>query len=531
MPNIFKFSRSSTSIEPMGTIEIAVSQWNDVDVPLEIRLYETDIRYFEIRSNSNMSTGSVKAEGQTSDPDRAYLGKICCTHVTESGGRFYFENPVQVNDGSGTVQPIRFKLKLPAGPNADDTREFVFRVRGEIESRFEIMVEIVRGDTGDLLAPSANKFMVAGVRGIVMPRFLQVVQPYFRPDWQPPQESSGSSVTQAMTDECIEYIGTTLKNAECEVEAIMNEGLYNNEEMNLQQDWVRWAVRFLSGSPYKRSQLAFGGGAKGWRDRLRSTGEYPVCNVCDQLSDVIQWQRGVDPQYIDMGINTHRNHYRDDPHAVLYQDFNKALSNTAEWAKPGATIFFDSIPPGGGSGTSSPQHENTIIRTKGQGDDLKVQLFDYGGNISGFGAPRGYAGTLLPVAQESGWISPRNAIGLLGQERFMAVGWRPYREDPARRLMKALGTTTLILMNRSDNTELVRLGAADIGTCFSTPASCTIEPLTHYLYALCGMPHSAQIKAVFKIESSTAINPNAPILHLADIETGPSGEAAIVSRT
>jgi hypothetical protein len=528
MPNIFKFSRSSASIEPMGSIEIRLSQWNDVDVPLEIRLYETDIHVFE--RNPHMSATAV-AE-QTSEPEGDYLGKICCSRITRSGSRLYCENPVQVNDGTGTVQPIRFKLKIPSGPNDGDSSEFMFRVRGETESRFEILIKIVQADTGDRLAPSANKFMVAGVRGIVMPRLLQVVQPYFRLTWQPPPEASQpASVSQAMKNEVIEHIKTTLANASWNITAIMNEDLYSSEETDGQEDWVRAVVEYLTGSPYKRSQLAFGGGAKGWRDHLRSTGEYPVCNVCDQLSDVIQWRRGVDPGYIDGGINMHRNHYRNDSGAVLYENYNEALSNAAEWARPGATIFFDSIPPGGHSGTSSPQHENTIIRTKGQGDDLKVQLFDYGGNISGFGAGRGYAGTLLPVAQESGWISPANAIGLIGRERFMAVGWRPYNKDSAHWFHNPLGTATLILTQVSDGAELARMNAADLYSGSSAPASGTIEPLSYYLYALSNMPHSAHIKATFKIESSSAIHPDQSIRHLADIETGTSGETSIVSRT
>jgi hypothetical protein len=523
MANIFSFTRSSAAIEPMGVIELRFSQWSHLDAPVDICLYETDIRAFERRTRF----GSVSE--RTSGPAGTYLGKISCSRITGNRTRLYCETPTQVDDAADTVRPIPFRVCVPSGSATDDTREFCFRVRGEEETHFEILVQIVDHDSGDLLAPTGNTSMVAGLRGIVMPRFLQIVQPYFRADWQPPEPGS-ESVSQAMVDECISYIRSGIDDATWQVPAVMGEALYRSAVGGSDEPWIRDVVEHLTGSPYKRSQLAYGGGGSGWRDHLRTTGHYPVCNVCDQLSSVIQWRRGVEERYVDLGIPAHKNHYRDSG-AVLYESYDEALSNVTEWARSGATIFLESNPPGRDTGASSPRHETTILRAKGSGDSLKVQLFDYGGNLSGPGAMRGYVGTLAPVAQESGWIAPAHAIGLLGQERFMAVGWRPYRDDAARRLQDPIGNVTLVLTQVDGGSELRRLTHSDLHGSSGAAGPQTILPLTHYLCALSGMPHADSIKASFQIESVLAFSPGGSVTALVDIETDASGSVQATSRT
>jgi len=524
MPNIFTFTRTSASIEPMGVIEIRFSQWSTLDIPVDICFYETDIRSFE----RGARLGSVRE--RTTGTVGTYLGKIACARITGTRSRLYCESPEQVDDGCGTIRPIPFRVRVPSGSAADDTREFLFRVRGEEEARFEILVQIADRATGTVLAPTGNTSMVAGLRGIVMPRFLQIVQPYFRSEWQPPEPRS-ESVSQAMVDECVSHIRTSIGQATWQVQGMVEENLYRSATGASEEAWVRDVVEHLTGSPYLRAQTPYGGGASGWRDHLRSTGHYPVCNVCDQLSDVIQWRRGVEERYIDLGIAPHLEHYRSSG-AVLYEDYQEALNNVSEWARSGATIFLESRPPGGAAGADSPRHETTILRAKGSGDDLRVQLFDYGGNLSGFGAARGYAGTLTPVAQESGWLAPANAIGLLGQERFMGVGWRPYREDAARRFQDPIGNVTLLLTGVDDGLELRRLSHSDLHGSSSGSGPQTILPLTHYLCALSGMPNTDLIKASFRIESVAAFTPPAGrVTTLVDVETDATGAVRAVSRT
>ncbi len=523
MANIFTFTRTSNSIEPMGVIELRFSQWSHVDAPVDIRLYETDIRAFE--RSDRLGTVSERTSGTVG----TYLGMISCTRITGTRTRLYCETPTQVDDATGTLRPIPFRVRVPSGSEADDTREFCFRVRGEEEARFEILVQIVDHATGDVLAPTGNTSMVAGLRGIVMPRFLQIVQPYFRAAWQLPEPTS-ESVSQEMVDECASYIRTGIDDAAWQVPDVMGEALYRAATGGSDESWIRDVVEHLTGSPYLRAQTPYGGGASGWRDHLRSTGQYTVCNVCDQLSSVIQWRRGAEERYVDLGIMAHKNQYRDSG-AVLYENRDDALSHVTEWAKPGATIFFESDPPGRDSGANSPRHENTILRAKGSGDDLRVQLFDYGGNVSGFGAMRGYAGTLTPVAQESGWLAPAHALALLGEERLMAVGWRPYREDAARRLHDPVGNVTLVLTQVDGGSELRRLTHSDLHGTSSGSGPQTVLPLTHYLSALSGMPYADKIKASFKIESIQAFSPGGSARALVDIETDATGAVSAVSRT
>ncbi len=524
MPNIFAFTRTSTSIEPMGVIEIRFSQWSALEVPVDICLYETDIRSFE----RNARLGSVSE--RTTGAVGTYLGKIACARITGTRSRLYCESPEQVDDGCGTIRPIPFRVRVPSGSADDDAREFLFRVRGEEEARFEILVQIADRTTGTVLAPTGNTSMVAGLRGIVMPRLLQIVQPYFRPEWQPP-EPCCEAASQAMVDECVSYIRTGIDQATWEMPNIVGEDLYRSATGGTDESWVRDVVEHLTGSPYLRAQTPYGGGADGWRDHLRSTGHHPVCNVCDQLSGMIQWRRGAEARYVDLGIVRHMEHYRSSG-AVLYDSYDEALSHAAEWARSGATIFLESRPPGRDTGADSPRHETTILRAKGSGDDLRVQLFDYGGNLSGFGAGRGYAGTLTPVAQESGWLSPANAIGLLGQERFMGVGWRPYSEDATRRFQDPVGNVTLTLTSVDDGSELRRLSRSDLHGSSSGSGPQTILPLTHYLCALSGMPHADVIKASFRVESVEAFTPPAGrVTTLVDIETDATGSVQAVSRT
>lgn len=523
MANIFTFTRTSNSIEPLGVIELRFSQWSHLDAPVDICLYETDIQAFERRPGlGTVGEGSRGTAG-------TYLGKIACSRITGERTRYYCETPTLVDDASDEIRPIPFKVRVPSGTEAEDVREFLFRVRGEDEARFEILVQIVDHVTGDILAPNRNTSMVAGLRGIVMPRFLQIVQPYFIPDWQPPESSAGTP-DQGMVDDCVSYITSGIADAVWQVPEAMGHTLYRAGAGGPDESWIADVVEHLTGSPYLRAQAPYGGGPSGWRDHLRATGQYTVCNVCDQLSSVIQWRRGVASRYIDLGIVAHKNHYRDSG-AVLHENYQEALDNVAAWARPGATIFFESDPPGRDTGADSPRHETTILRAKGSGDDLRVQLFDYGGNLSGFGAMRGYAGTLPPVAQESGWLAPAHAIGLLGQERFMAVGWRPTGEDATRRLHDPVGHVTLVLTRVDDGSELRRLTRSDLHGESTGSGPQTILPLTHYVSALSGMPYPDVIKASFQIESIAAFETGGSATPLVDIETETSGAVRVVTRT
>jgi hypothetical protein len=324
------------------------------------------------------------------------------------------------------------------------------------------------------------------------------------------------------------YLRNAVDTAIVEMGAIVDEPLYRNAASVSREPWIPDVVEHLTGSPYKRAQLAYGGGAEGWRDHLRATGHYTVCNVCDQISSVIQWRRGAPADYVDGGIIGHKNHYRTSG-AVFYTDFDQAMRNVAEWARPGASIFHESVPPGGGQGTSSPQHENSILRTRGSGDGLGVQLIDYGGNISGPGRARGFVGTLSAVAQESGWLQPGDAIGLLGRERFMAVAWRPYREDATRRLRDPVGNVALVLTEVDGGRELRRLEFSELHPT-RTGSPQTILPVSHYVTALSGMPNPERIKATFKIESINAFTPAGNVIALVDVETTPTGSVRVVPR-
>jgi hypothetical protein len=539
MANIFSFTRTSNSIEPMGVIELSFSQWSSIDIPVDICLYETDIRAFE----AVVRSGSRRA--RTGETAGTHLGRIACTRITGTRTRLYCETPTQVADATDAVRPIPFRVRVPSGSETSDTREFVFRVRGPEEPRFEILVQIINHETEEVLAPLPATPMVANLRGIVMPRFVQIVQPYFRADWQPSETSEGSADGD-MVDACVSHIRAGIDNASWQVPNIMAEALYRNAGGGSEEPWVRNVVEHLTGSPYKRSQLAYGGAATGWRDHLRDTGHHPVCNVCDQLSSVIQWCRGVAIDYISAGITVHMSGYRR-AGTAFYETYDEAMSHVTEWAKSGATIFLDSVPssrtssradsaqevPAGTDDRSrSPQHEFTILRAKGSGDSLRVQLFDYGGNLSGPGPARGFVGTLLNVAQESGWQPPADALRMLGQDRFMGVGWRPYRADETRRLHDPVGNVTLVLSQMSDGSELRRLSQTDLhgGSTSSGSGPQTILPVAQYMCALSGMPHADQIKATFKIESISAFTPAASVMSLVDIETDATGSIQLVSR-
>lgn len=591
MSNIFRF-RDSTIIGPHGAIELQIGRgWEYLNHPVEIVLDELDFRIFEgRRSRSGRQTVSRQTELDQLREDIAaerwtYIGKIECKGIINSGGSYFFREE-EIERGlaqrrDGTRQPIPFKLVIPTGPGREDRRQFNFWVTGEAENRYEVAIKINDAD-GNRLAPSNNTFMLACIRGrIVMPIFLEIVQPYFRNGWSPPTSQERNAARGlsdgTLAEICYEYfvnrldrnIGTLLD----------GQPLYRNAEGRGREElWVRMAVEHMTGLPYMMGHLAYGGRASGgdatqnWRDYVIQSGEYPACNVCDQLGTMIQWIRGLPysgmPQdYIRGGLRIHKDNYQrwarneelSEMGAVYCDNYDGAIANTNLWAKPGASIFYKKIEWDGSSWRERTDahgtvigHESTIIRTRGRGNNIEVQLFDYGPNIQGGGPARGFVGNLANVAQESGWIPAQNALTLLDRRerparseirncqgrvirpaqparpasppKFMAVGWRPPETAQPRNLRRPLGEASLVISR--NGTHVRTYSHSDLHDVRGF-----IYPITHYINALSDMPHSELMKATIKIRSMQAFtSPGRPTVDLLDIETDPDGLVKVISK-
>ena len=607
MPNIFRFE-GSNNIEALGTIELGINSWDYTD-PIDIILNEIDIQSFNRRR-------SLSGTPQSGSGGWTYIGKIACQIREVEDNGYYFElaeRPLGLaQERDAPRLPIPFKLKIPTIVNGDQQgfHEFYFYLTGEMEDRYEVSVKINQQGRNIKLAPvpppdSADEedeeeeelFMVAGIRGIgriTMPRFLQIVQPYFINNLNPEthqQIPAGDDRFRQMAQNCVAYIiggpeNITVGGPENITGRLRNinqviDDLFDHEKYRSaargEESWVRNVVENMTGLPHKIGQSAYGGGSEGWRHRLKQRGEYPACNVCDQLGSVIQWARGLPSEdvdaYVDGGLQQHKqlyqNRWADNTWqrggAVYCDDFSTANTpeNRRRWAKPGASIFFyklkwidncwqvkhgprrndyrpaqtDSI----GIITNSRfvGHESTIIRTRGSGGDVEeVQLFDYGLNLQG-GRGRGSVGRLEHVAQESGWIPITNALTFLDQcvrpdipaspKKFFSVGWRPRDSDDTQTLIRPLGNITLTISQKIAGTVLQSRTRAQIEGRGSEDPN-VIKPITKYIAALSGMPHADQLKATFKIESTPSFSGAPSPVHLLDIETDQYGRVNVISR-
>ncbi len=394
---------------------------------------------------------------------------------------------------------------------------------------------------------------------------MEIVQPYYRSDWSSPsaasREASSRESDGALAQSVIDAIRRQLSSGN--IQSFL-DGMdpYTDAEPR-REDWVRLAVEHMTGLPYKQGHQAYGGRATGgdetsnWRDRVVSSGNYPCCNVCDQLASMIQYLRGLphsgSPRdYFRGGLGLHAQKYRAwaadadlaRSGARYYDNYAEARANVTEWAKPGASIFYKKIEWEGGAWVtrttqdgSGIGHENTVIRTRNGSSGLEVQLFDYGGNIQGPGRFRGYVGTLVPVAQESGWIPAVNALTLLDQSarpareipasppKFHSVGYRATSRSAQRRLSRPLGEAILTVLK--DGRQIGSQSHAQLhGESFRE----TIYPVTHYLRALSGLPHSAVVQAKIRIRSRPVFSTTgSPVLNLLEISTDPEGFVKIES--
>lgn len=538
-----------------------------------------------------------------------YIGKIACQRVIEretereDEDRYFFklaDTPHGLARESDEPRlPVPFRLRIPTvvGEDQFGFHEFYFYLIGERERRYEVSVKIVQhGSTPQpTLAPSENTFMVFGIHDIsriVMPRFLQIVQPFFLNDLHhqaPQQIPLGDDYLTQMAQNCIDYITNILDNIDVVMGSLFGHELYHDAEPGGQEPWVRNVVENMTGLVYKIGQRAYGGGPSGWRDRLKVLGEYPACNVCDQLGSTIQLARGLPSgdldTYVDGGLQTHNRLYQSwagnstlsSRGAVHFDSLSTANTSTNRelWAKPGASIFFYKLEwqndvwkvkngPGqndyieahtNADGTinncSFIGHESTIIRTRSNnGSVTHIQLLDYGPNIRGNGRGRGYVGSLEHVAQESGWIPITNALTFLDQsarpgrtatstrparpaipaspKKFFSVGWRPREPDNAKTLVRPLGNIELTITHNSD--VLITRTRVEIEGRSSESDINVIKPITKYIAALSGMPHADQITARFKVESTPSF-PGAPSpVHLLDIETDQYGKVNLISQ-
>ena len=400
--------------------------------------------------------------------------------------------------------------------------------------------------------------MIAGIRWL-MPRFLRIVQPDIRNDLQ--SSRSTATETKQRATECVDYITARLTNNGNPIESLLNQDLYRHAEQQPRQEpWVRKVIEHMTGLVYASGQRAYGGTNEDWRQHLRTLEEYPACNVCDQLGSTIQWIRGVPDEgggprvpnfqnedYIWGGFRTHINRYRDwartIDEAVFFDNLTEAISNIDQWAKPGASIFYEGAPREG-----RPHHESTIIRTRGQGSNMLVQLFDYGPNISGPGRGRGYVGCLEHVAQESGWMPINQAIHNIPNRNFWGVGWYP--SGTICNLHAALGDVKLYVYPRgSEQPEYPTLERASLhhGRVREHENSNRSEedknsdrnrdpnkiyPITHFINALSGMPYADQIIAKFRVENtpvfgSVRTRGRIPRVPLLDIVTESNGKVTL----
>ncbi len=570
MANVFRF-RGGNLIWSQGSVEIQISRgWEFLDAPVEIILQELDLELVEetrdVRQRLVRAGDTEQLRADIAAERWNEIGKVQAQAVRQQGNAYFVEPEgiTRVLPDSEPQQPIPFKLIVPTGAGRI-RREFTFWITGAAESRYEVAV-LIKDGSGTQLAPSANQFMLFCVQGrVVMPRYLEIVQPYFRSDWSPPSEES-RAVAEGESDETlaqntIEAITRQLSGSN--IQRFLN-GMspYTSAEPR-REEWVRLAVEHMTGLPYKQGHQAYGGRATGgdettnWRDRVISSGDYPCSNVCDQLASMIQYIRGLphsgSPRdYFRGGLGLHAQKYRAwaadtalaGQGAVYYDNIAEARSNVTAWAKPGASIFYKKIEWDGSEWVlrttqdrSGIGHENTIMRTRDGSRGQEVQLFDYGGNIGGPGPARGYVGTLPPVAQESGWIPAVNALTLLDQSpipargitasppKFHAVGWCPTAETSPRRLSRPLGEATLTVLR--DGREIGSQTHEELhGDSFRQ----TILPVTHYLRALSGLPHSDVTQAKIRIRSRPVFTTTgSPVLDLLEITTDPEGFVKIES--
>ena len=566
--NVFQFV-GNTIIDIDGTIELRINSWDDEyfiindgrelrrspDKEVEIILDEIDCSYFERRGSFegrergitvHRSTTLREIRRQYDEGKYTYIGKIACAGIGAQGvgqdRRYFFvlaDSPQGFSDAHRL--PIPFKLRIPTSINTEGVmqfQEFTFWVTGNPEHRFEIAIKIWKSDDHQTLAPSQSTFMIAGIRWL-MPRFLRIVQPDIRNDLQ--SSRSTATETKQRATECVDYITARLTNNGNPIESLLNQDLYRHAEQQPRQEpWVREVVEHMTGLVYAPGQGHYGGGNSEWRQRLKTLGEYPACNVCDQLGDIIQWVRGVPEEYVGAGWG-HRNSYSRWSNSISsakwYPRESDAMAHIDEWAKPGASIFYEGVPP------DRPHHESTIIRTRGSGRDMLVQLFDYGPNISGSGRGRGYVGRLEHVAQESGWMPITQAIHNIPDRNFWGVGWRP--PGTINNLHAALGDVKLYVYPRgSEQPEEPTLERASLhhGRVREHENSNRSEedknsdrnrdpnkiyPITRFINALSGMPYADQIIAKFRVESTPVFAPGEAHTPLLDIVTESNGKVTL----
>ena len=527
MVDIF-WIRGSTAIDALGTIELEIPDglWESVDCPIDIILDEIDIQSFEEPERR------ISTEGQT------YIGKIRCEAIRRIEGDYYFElaeRPLGLAPESERL-PIPFKLRIPTVVNGDEIgfHEFYFYLTGEGENRYEVNIKITDWDCdnpGCMIAPDSGH-VVANIRGIgriTQPRFLQIVQPYFINNLNPETPQQIPAGNAEMVQDCVDYILGRLRNHSQVIDDLFNHERYHSAASG-EEPWVRSVVEHMTGLVYTNANQPYGGGSnrwRRWRDHLRTSGEYPACNMCDQLGSIIQWVRGVPEEYIDGGLVMHREKYRQwaapaGSSVKWYPVESNAMASINEWAKPGASIFYQHINDG------DVDHESTIIRTRGSDRNMLVQLFDYGPNIQGRGRGRGYVGNLVHVAQESGWMPITNAIHNIPNRNFWGVGWHP--PETIRNLHAALGDVKLYVWRRG--TEQPQSPTRDRRALHDRPAGGDrdpnkIYPITHFISALSGMPHADQIIAQFRVQSTPVFSPGGGNTSLLDIITESNGTVTL----
>lgn len=210
--NVFQFV-GNTIIDKLGTVQIQINSWeaSALNSHVEIVLDEMDASIFD--NGESFSRRGVPAEShQLSDLTWDYIGKIVCEGGVRGNGRFYFVNPTRSEPPSAR-RPILFNLRIPTGSGQDDHQDFTFWVTGDAENRYEVAIKITTNVTTNRLAPSeGNKHMIFGVKGrIVLPRFFEIVQPYYISNWDPQTTRASTLSTDDMAQRCLSYITRRLK--------------------------------------------------------------------------------------------------------------------------------------------------------------------------------------------------------------------------------------------------------------------------------------------------------------------------------
>ena len=579
MGNVFRF-RGGNLVWSKESVEIQISRgWEYLDAPVDIVLQELDLELVErprddrqrlVRSGDTPQLRADMAAERWNE-----IGRVEAQAVRHVGSAYFFEPEgiTRVLPDSGPRQPVPFRLIVPTGVG-NMRRQFTFWITGAAEPRYEVAV-IIRRHNGAQLAPSANQFMLFCVQGaVVMPRFIEIVQPYHRSGWTPPtdeqREVAEGESDEALAQNVIDAIGRQLSGGNIQ-SFLDGMDAYTDAEPR-REDWVRLAVEHMTGLPYKQGHQAYGGRATGgdetsnWRDRVLLDGDYPCCNVCDQLALMIQYLRGLphsgSPRdYFRGGLTLHAQKYRQwaaDTHlaasgARYYDNAAEARANIREWAKPGASIFYKKIEWEGGAWVTRTGsdgvvigHENTVMRTRNGSRGLEVQLFDYGGNIQG-GPVRGNVGQLAPVAQESGWIRAQDALTLLDQSarprrparppsgrrparpevparpasppKFHSVGYRATSRSAQRRLSRPLGEAALTVWKEGRQIG----GQTHAELHGDSSFRQTIYPVTHYMRAMSHLPHPHVTQAKIRIRSRIVFSTTGSPLDLLELSTDPEG--------